>query len=187
MEEEARLGPAAEHTPTALLVVDLQMGLFRRPRPVYHADELLENISTLVERAQCAGSPVFYTQHATQHLLVEGSSAWALHPRLQPLAPDRVIHKRHNSAFRETTLVAELEQHAIGRVVVTGLVTQGCVKATCLDGKRLGYEVVLVEDGHSNFAEEADQVIEEWNEKMKRRGIEVKSTRVVAFTRSLVL
>ena len=36
-----------------------------------------------------------------------------------------------------------------------GLVSNGCVKATCLGGIKNGYKVILVKDGHSNFNKNA--------------------------------
>jgi hypothetical protein len=41
-------------TKTALLVIDVQRDLFRKSHPIYRADELLNNINSLVERAHQA-------------------------------------------------------------------------------------------------------------------------------------
>lgn len=68
---------------------------------------------------------------------------------------------------------AELADRGVGRVVVTGLVTHGCVKATCLGGLELGYEVVLAKDGHSSYSKEAARLIEEWNRKLGEAGAQV--------------
>ena len=73
----------------------------------------------------------------------------------------------------------------VGTVVVAGLVTHGCVKATCLGAKELGYRVVLVEDGHSSYHKQADKVIEEWNAKLSKESIEVKSTQEIDFVAGL--
>ena len=40
---------------TALLVIDVQRGLFSKTIPIYKADQLLDNIAALVARAQRAG------------------------------------------------------------------------------------------------------------------------------------
>ena len=60
---------------TALLIVDVQRGLFRRPTPVYRADELLANINMLVDRAHRAAAPVFYVQHSGKTLLPIGTAS----------------------------------------------------------------------------------------------------------------
>jgi len=165
----------------ALLIIDVQRGLFRKSSPIYKADALLANIQALVERAHRAGVPVVYVQHASEKFLVAGSDDWQLHPQLQPTAGDLSIHKRHGSAFEETNLGAELRARNVGRVVVTGLVTHGCVKATSLDARRLGYAVVLVKDAHSNFSQQAARLIEEWNATLSAKGVELKATQEVVF------
>ena len=75
-----------------------------------------------------------------------------------------MIHKLHGNAFERTNLKDILEFKGIKGVVITGLVTQGCVRATCIGANSLGYRVILVEDGHSNYSKDADKIIEEWNQ-----------------------
>jgi nicotinamidase-related amidase len=173
--------PSGRHADVALLIIDVQQGLFNRSTPIYNAQGLLDNITTLVECAHRAGVPVVYVQHANQGSLAEGTQDWQLHPRLHPLDKDWLIHKRHGSAFQATPLKARLEADGIARLVVTGLVTHGCVRATCLDAVKLGYQVVLVQDGHSNFHKQAAQLIEEWNHKLGESGIELRAAQEISF------
>jgi len=63
-------------TNTALLVIDVQQGLFQKSNPIYKADEFLNKINALVEQAHNAGAPVFYVQHSNQRDLIQGSEAW---------------------------------------------------------------------------------------------------------------
>ena len=58
-------------------------------------------------------------------------------------------------------------------MIVTGLVTHGCVKATCLGALALGYAVTLAADGHSSYSKEAAPLIEEWNRKLGAAGAQV--------------
>jgi nicotinamidase-related amidase len=160
----------------ALLVIDVQKGLFDKSTPIYDAARLLENINALADCAHRAGVPVFYVQHANESWLAPGSEGWQLHAGLRPLDIDGAIQKRHGSAFQGTGLGKALEARAISRLIVTGLVTHGCVKATCLDAVKLGYGVILVKDGHSNFHKKAADVIAEWNQKLSEGGVELKST-----------
>jgi len=108
----------------ALLVIDVQQGLFRKSTPIYRAEPLLNTLTALIERAHAAGVPVIYIQHASAKVLPFGSADWQLHPRLQPGADDLVVHKQHGNAFEDTPLHAELTGRGTGRVIVTGLVTQ---------------------------------------------------------------
>lgn len=168
---------------TALLVVDVQKGLFERAQPIYEAGRLLENICVLAGRAHRSGVPVFYVQHANKSLLVPGSEAWQLHPRLRPLDTDVVLHKRHGSAFQETDLAERLSACAVGHIVVAGLVTHGCVQVTCKDGQQRGYQVTLVTDAHSNFHRQPAQVITQWHAKLLDRGVRLQPTAEIDFSR----
>lgn len=182
MNSEVRSTQASESRGNvALLVIDVQKGLFKRSSPVYRAEQLLSNINTLVERAHVAGATVVYVQHSNARTLAEGSEDWQLHPQMQPTEADLLIHKRHGSAFQDTVLGQELAQRNVRQLVVTGLVTHGCVKATCLDAKRLGYEVVLASDGHSNYSKQASELIKEWHRKLDSSGVALRSTQDIQF------
>ena len=162
-------------------MIDVQQGLFHRSTSIYQSDLLINNILTLVDRSHQNGVAVFYVQHANQSALVEGSEDWKLHPRLSPAEEDHLIHKRHGSAFQETPLKDELDSRNVRNLVITGLVTHGCVKATCLDAKRLGYLVTLVRDAHSNYSKQAKRLIDEWNHKLEQAGITLESTAEIHF------
>jgi len=182
MKKRTNAQPAAENRhAAALLVIDVQRALFEKSTPIYQADELLKNISSLVDRAHRAGAAVFYVQHSDQTGLRAGSEGWQLHPQLHPLDSDHIIHKCHASALQGTDLRQELESQRITSLVVTGLVTHGCVRATCLDAHKRGYQVILVEDGHSNFNKRAAELIQEWHHKLSERGIELKAAREIVF------
>lgn len=165
----------------ALLVIDVQTALFERSRPIYKADDLVRNIMTLIQRAREAGAPVFYIQHTNEKLLPGGSKGWQLHPQLQTVPPDAIIHKRHGSAFQETQLKKILDVCSVGTLVITGLVTQGCVKATCQDALKQGYTVILAEDAHSSYSKDAARLIEEWNRKLREAGATVLATETIDF------
>jgi nicotinamidase-related amidase len=167
--------------PVALLVIDVQQGLFRKATPIYKADELLENINTLVGRAHESDVPVFYIQHSDARNLVKGSADWQLHAQLQPQHKDYLIHKQHGNAFEDTRLEEILRSLHVDTVVVAGLVTHGCVKATSIGAQEVGLNVILVQDGHSSYSKDATDLIEKWNEKLSARQIAVKPTGEITF------
>lgn len=165
----------------ALLVIDVQRGLFEKSTSIYNAEQLLANLNALIGDARRAGIPVLFIQHANDGALAEGSDAWRLHPRIQPLPTEPIVHKRHGNAFEETVLQQELESRRVRTLVIAGLVTHGCVKATCLGAMALGYRVVLVSDGHSSFSKQAARLIEEWNRKLNGLGAELRATSDISF------
>ncbi|MBA4365838.1 MAG: hypothetical protein C0398_07580 [Coprothermobacter sp.] len=165
----------------ALLIIDVQRELFAKTLPIYDEDRLLANIHLLADKAHAAKVPVFWIQHSSEKTLVEGTDGWKLHPAFIPLKSDNFIRKRHGNAFEDTPLKAELDALHVRRVVVAGLVTHGCVQATCNGGHDLGYDVVLVKDAHSNYNVKARDVINEWNTTLSHGGVRLQSAVEVDF------
>ena len=168
-------------TGTALLVIDVQKSLFEKSIPIYQAGQLLDTICTLAERAHTVGVPVIYIQHSNDSFLLEGTDGWQLHPRLTPQENDILLRKKHGNAFEDTDLDAQLEAKNIGTLVISGLVTHGCVRATCLGAHELGYRVILVADGHSSYHKKAAALITEWNQKLGEVTAEVKLAAEIEF------
>jgi len=166
----------------ALLVIDVQMGMFAKSTKVYQAEQLIRNISSLVRAAQQAGVPVIYIQHSGERDLIRGSHEWQFHPDLLKLGPDTTVHKKYGNAFQETELDEILKSRGVDTLVVTGMVTHGCVKATSLGGLTAGYRVILVSDAHSSYSQKAGELIAEWNAKLEKQGAVLKSTAEVHFT-----
>lgn len=166
---------------TALLVVDVQKGLFERSAPIHQADQVLANINTLISKARRAEVPVIFIQHSNEGTLKYGSTAWQLHRKIHPLPGEVIIHKLHGNAFEGTILREELEKRNIRALVVTGLVTHGCVKATTLGAIEAGYKVKLVSDAHSNYSKDAPQMIKKWNQTLCSKGAQLVETQNVDF------
>ncbi len=166
---------------TALLVIDVQRALFTRPNPIYKANQLIEAINLIVDRSHLFGVKVIYVQHANQSFLKEGTEGWQFHPGLTRGEGDTQIQKKQGNAFLDTQLQSELEVRGIQNLLITGLVTQGCIKATCLGGLERGYRVFLVEDGHSNYNQEAAAVIEKCQKELELAGVEIVSVDGIVF------
>jgi nicotinamidase/pyrazinamidase len=83
---------------------------------------------------------------------VAGSHGAAFDPRLPVRHVDRVVDKGIDvatdgySGFAATALDDDLRAHGVNRVFVCGLATDYCVKATALDAKAGGFDVVVLED-----------------------------------------
>ena len=173
--------PVHEKSKSALLVIDVQKEQFEASSPVYHADDLLRNINFLTSKARQEGVLVVFIQHSADSYLKYGSEGWQLHPQIQPITEEPIIHKHHPNSFEDTNLQEELSKRNVSTVVVTGLVTHGCVKATCLGALKEGFEVVLVSDAHSNFSKDALGMIEKWNRELSSKGVILVETNSVTF------
>jgi len=138
---------------TALLVIDLQQGMFIDAVQPYRGEEVLQCVAALLGRARAAGVPIFHVQHdgGDGDLLGKGSAGWPHHPAVAPEAGETVIEKRHSSAFHGTDLHALLAAAGVDRLVVAGMQTEYCVDSACRAATALGYQVLLAADGHTTF------------------------------------
>lgn len=163
----------------ALLVVDVQKGLFRRKNWVYNEDILLDNINMLIDKSRERNIPVIFIRHTNASFLQHNSDNWQIHPSLKANAGDYYFNKEHSGIFDERDIADKLKAMSLRTLIVTGLVTHGCVKAACIGGKKAGYDVVLVKDGHSSFNGNAKKLIDDWNEKLQEEGVRVIAARDV--------
>ena len=159
----------------ALLVIDAQQGLFEKPTPIYQAADL-ERWNCLAAPPRAAGNPVVYIQHGNDSFLRHDTPGSNLHPALVHTPSDLYLRKTHASAFEQTGLKEMLDKRQVGRLLICGLVTHGCVKATCQAALELGYRVILVQDGHSSFSKDAPTLIEKWNSELAKAGVELLTT-----------
>ena len=166
---------------TALLIIDVQQGLFERQTPVHQAKTMLENIYVLAEKAHKGQSPLVYIQHSNDKTLKLGTPEWKFHPQIKPLDGDLHIQKQRGNAFEKTDLHKILQSLDINRIVASGMVTNGCVRATCLGGLKLGYQMILASDAHSTFSKGADQVIKYWEKELAKAGVIMKASAEIDF------
>ena len=65
---------------------------------------------------------------------------------LEPGAKDIVVSKQYPSAFFGTSLSSTLTAAGIDTVILTGLTTSGCVRASCVDACSYGFRPIIVEE-----------------------------------------
>ena len=153
---------------SALLIVDVQVGLVGAPRNAYRGEEVVSRIKGLIEAARSSGTPVVFVQHdgGEDSPVSTGSPGWEIHPEIAPAEGETVIRKHASDSFLGTTLSAELEALGARRIFVVGLNTQYCVDTTCRSAVSHGLDVTLVGDAHTttgNGVLDAAQIIEHHN------------------------
>jgi len=82
-----------------------------------------------------------------------GTDAVAVDDRVAPVGDERVILKKYASAFFGTDLATELTVDRVDTLVVTGVTTSGCVRATAVDSLQHGYRTVVPADAVGDRAE----------------------------------
>ncbi|TNC48977.1 isochorismatase family protein [Rubellimicrobium rubrum] len=144
--------------PTALLIVDVQRSLIEEE--TWGAEQLLDRVTSLEQAARAAGAAVVWITDS------QVGPYGDLHEAMRPKAHDLRFTKSRPAAFDGTGLRGALDGHGIDRLVVCGLQTDCCIRATVRSAADLGYRVVLAGDAHSTFDREgatAEQVIAEHN------------------------
>jgi maleamate amidohydrolase len=63
---------------------------------------------------------------------------------LAPFDDELVISKQYPSAFFGTSLAATLHSRSIDNVILTGLTTSGCVRASCVDAMSHGFITTVI-------------------------------------------
>ena len=65
---------------------------------------------------------------------------------LTPEPDELIVTKQYPSAFFGTSLASTLTAARIDTVILTGLTTSGCVRATCVDTMSHGFIPIVVRD-----------------------------------------
>ncbi|RSN72082.1 isochorismatase family protein [Actinomadura sp. WAC 06369] len=156
-----RLGLGAR---PALLVVDLVRAYLDPGSPLFApaAPAALERVVTLAEHARAQGHPVvftyvsytpggadggwFYRKVPALRLFDEGSPLALPPAELVPREGDLTVRKQYPSAFFGTSLAATLHAQGVDSVVVTGVSTSGCVRATVVDALSHGFRAAVAAD-----------------------------------------
>jgi nicotinamidase-related amidase len=130
---------------TALLVIDVQQGVVEGA----HAREaVVANINNLVAKARRERVPVVWVQHSDDGL-VQGSEEWRIVPELDPQPSEPLVAKNWGDAFEDTTLETVLSGLGVGKLVVTGVQTDMCIRSTLHGALTRGYDATLVSDAHT--------------------------------------
>jgi len=147
----------------ALVLVDFVEAYFDEQSPLYaNVGNALSSALRIREAARAAGIPVFYTNVVYQEgggdggvfyrkvpaleVFVAGNPLGNWPEGLQPAEDEIVISKQYPSAFFGTTLTDELTKRGIDTLIITGLTTSGCIRATCLDTMCHGFIPIVVAD-----------------------------------------
>ena len=127
------------------LVVDVQVGVMHN---AWEAPRIIQNIGLAVEKARGRGVPVIWVQHSDDELVYD-SPEWQWVPELSPAEGEVRIDKHFNSSFEQTPLEETLARLGATHIVLAGAATNWCIRATAYGALDRGYDLTLVEDGHT--------------------------------------
>ena len=117
----------------------------RKLMDVFHSQNRPVYLTTVVYDSDDQAS-VFRARVPALNILSRGSRWCDIDARLPLLPSDIILEKTHASAFHETGLAEQLRNNGVDSLVVAGLTTSGCVRATAVDGLQHNFKVVVPEE-----------------------------------------
>jgi maleamate amidohydrolase len=147
----------------ALILVDFVQAYFDHDCALYAGvEDALASALRVREVARSAAVPVIYTNVVYHEDGADGGVFFRKAPvlknfiagnpmgnwssDLQPADGELVISKQYPSAYFGTSLAATLQDMDIDTLIITGVTTSGCIRATCVDTMSHGFIPIVVED-----------------------------------------
>jgi nicotinamidase-related amidase len=153
----------------ALILIDIQNGLTKK-RPLHNEKLFFDTINNAIKNYRESGSKIIFVQHNNKKLKYN-SADWEIDERIDKHEKDIAVQKKHGNAFKNTDLKKILLDHNIKTITIGGLVSHGCVKATCLGGLSEEFEILLLENGHTNWNKDAKSKIAETENELINTGV----------------
>ena len=157
----------------ALLVVDIINGFTDPACPLgSNCPEVVAANIELLTAFRDRALPIFFTSvvyHNDQqasvfrakvpalNVLTPGSHWVDIDSRMGRLASEPLVEKQWASAFYGTDLNSQLRALDVDSLVVTGLTTSGCVRASAVDGLQNNYQMVVALEAVGDRNPEAHQ------------------------------
>lgn len=180
LEIPENLEDACELNRTALLVYDMQVGIFSQ---LSNGDEIKSRVVEVLQTARAVGLRIFFMRHMSLPNELSGvfqlktAKAWQratsvkdvkpwflrdtpgfqLIPEVTPLPTEAIFDKITMSAFESTPLDIALRDCGIHTVIIVGVATEIGIEPTVRHAADLGYIPVVVTDACGAGNEEAGQ------------------------------
>lgn len=147
----------------ALILIDFVEGYFDPTCDLYaDVDDALASALRVREAAHQAHIPViltnvvyhpkainggrFFEKASPLRYFLEGSPMGDWPEGLEPNDDELIISKQYPSAFFGTSLASTLTSLGVDNVILTGLTTSGCVRASCVDAMSHGFITSIVRE-----------------------------------------
>lgn len=147
----------------ALVCVDLVEAYFSPGAELYMGtDECLASAARVLAAARAAGVPVVHTKVSFAEGGLDGGAFFkkvgalkqfvgdtalgAIRPEVAPVSGEVVLVKQYASAFFGTSLSSTLTAAGVDTLIVVGVSTSGCIRATAVDAIQHGFVPLVVRD-----------------------------------------
>jgi len=126
--------------------VENELASALRIRDVARKAGILTVYTNVVYQLDGSDGGVFFRKAPVLRNFVKGNPMGEWPEGLQPAGDEPIISKQYPSAFFGTRLSTLLTEHDVDTLIITGLTTSGCVRATCVDTMCNGFIPIVVAD-----------------------------------------
>jgi nicotinamidase-related amidase len=134
----------------ALLIIDVQRALFNAPPHPFEAEQVVQRINQVAQRARSAGAPVVIIQHErAKGPMSVNTEGWQLQPGLEVELDDLRVRKTTPDSFLRTNLKELLDQKGVTELTICGDARGLCVDTTTRRAAALGDLGTWGADGHT--------------------------------------
>ena len=146
----------------ALVVVDMCKAFIDPSSPLgFECSKLIDANVKLVQEFRNRNFPIFFTTTIYRNeseasvfrkkipalnILKPNSNEVSFLEELSPTSNEVLIEKKFASAFFQTNLFSILDKTNIDTLIVSGVTTSGCVRATALDSLQHNFLTIIAED-----------------------------------------
>lgn len=134
-----------------LLVIDAQKGICNEK--LYRFEAFVSTVRTLIACAREKHVEVIFVRHddGEGQPLTKGKDAFDIFDAFAPLPSEKIFDKKVNSPFRDSGLLAYLQEKGEKQLMVVGLQTDYCMDATVKCGFEHGFQMIVPEGGNTTF------------------------------------
>lgn len=159
---------------SVLLIVDMEYGFLDSKSPLFVnlGFEIVANIKKILNIYREKKLPIIFVKREhrksgididktrveifkkSKGLILENDKSSEIIDDLKPLKDEIIVIKRRWSSFFGTELDILLRRLNINNLIVTGIQTPNCIRATVYDALSLDYNVIVISDATASKSEE---------------------------------
>ncbi len=159
---------------SALLIIDMEYGFLDSKSPLFVdlGFEIVPNIKKILNIYREKKLPIIFVKREhrksgididktrikifkkSKGLILENDKSSEIIDDLKPLKDEIIVIKRRWSSFFGTELDILLRRLKIKNLIITGIQTPNCIRATVYDALSLDYNVIVISDATASKTEE---------------------------------
>jgi nicotinamidase-related amidase len=157
----------------AVLVIDVQVGIFQLPEKVFCGELFLSNLEKLLQKARRSDVPIIFIRHNGPEgsPLEKGGPGWQIYSAIFDASRDMIVEKKNPDSFQGSSLELVIKELGVTELYVCGFASEYCVDTTVRSAYSKGFSVTLVSDCHATTDSnvlEAAQIVDHHNHVLSR-------------------